>query len=134
MIVDRNGERMSISNNVYKFFNNKLQIKVDGSSIIMTGEINEKEPGKDLKDFFEELNLYFVDKKINEVSIDVRSLFFLNSSGIKEIIKWVMNLNEIYRKSHGKIKFYCSKDIIWQKPSFVPISNISPGIIYVNEV
>lgn len=125
---------MSISNNVYKFFNNKLQIKIDGSSITMTGEINEKEPGKDLKDFFEELNLYFVDKKINEVSIDVRSLFFLNSSGIKEIIKWIMNLNEIYRKSRGKIKFYCSKDITWQKPSFVPISNISPGIIYVDEV
>jgi len=95
----------------------------------MTGNVDSAQPGKFMLPFFNEVHESIVKNDIKEIEVDIKGLNFLNSSGIKEIVAWIMKLETIPANKQYKIKFLCNKDLLWQESSISTILFLNPDLI-----
>lgn len=81
------------------FKNDKVQIAVEDGEALMTikfkGKIDDADPGVFMDPTLEEIHQQIVANGLKEVNADFTDLGFLNSSGIKSLIKWIMRQTEL---------------------------------------
>ena len=81
------------------FKSEKVQIGVEDGEAVMTirfkGKIDDADPGIFMDPALEEIHQQIVANGLREVSADFTELSFLNSSGIKSLIKWIMRQTEL---------------------------------------
>jgi hypothetical protein len=101
----------------------------DGSIITFSGSIDMEDPSIILDPFFEQIHKGAVEAKIPQVTLDVKALEFLNSSGIKAFAKWIMKLQTVPEGDRYKILILQNKDISWQTTSLPTLTFLIPGIV-----
>lgn len=105
-----------------------LVITAGGSSVVFNGIIDDKDPGSYLIPFLDKVHNDILDKHIPEVEIDIHNLTYINSSGIKEIINWLLKIESLNSRKYS-ITFRCSRDSRWQGISIAMIQKIIPDRI-----
>lgn len=105
----------------------------NGIGLQFGGEIDLKDPTVLLDPFFTAIHSFIVAKKIKCVEADFRKLTFLNSSGIKSIIKWVMNIGKLTEESQYSLKIIYSRHVTWQGVSLITISCLLPSLVTVEK-
>lgn len=103
-----------------------ILLKVENDRVYIIGNIESRQPGDFMTHFFSELHNMLVDKAIGLIEVDITQLKFLNSSGIKELAKWIMNLNSLPDEKKYKIKFICDKNLVWQDTSIATLTFLNP--------
>lgn len=68
---------------------------------------------------------------IGEIQVDMTSLNFLNSSGIKAISKWIMQLGTTSDDKKYVIKLKHNPEITWQATSLPTLTYLVPGAVEV---
>ena len=99
----------------------------DGIAIVFSGDIDMEDPGILLDPFFDKIHQGAVENNLKEVNADFTNLHFLNSSGIKTVAKWIMQLGELSSDSKYLIKILHNKDITWQVTSLPTLTFLVPG-------
>jgi hypothetical protein len=62
-----------------------------------------------------------------EVKVDVTGLAFLNSSGIKEFLSWILRRNRIAPDKKYRINFLFDPSVAWQPITLPRLRDLDPG-------
>ena len=115
------------------FKNEKVQIAVEDGEALMTikfkGKIDDADPGVFMDPTLEEIHGQIVANGLKEVNADFTDLGFLNSSGIKSLIKWIMRQTELADEQKYKINFLYSSRVTWQQTSLKALTYLAPKTV-----
>lgn len=116
----------------------KVTIGVDAGGEVLTvrfsGKIDDADPGKFMDPALEGIHQHIVASGLNEVHADFTELAFLNSSGIKSLIKWIMRQTELPEDKKYKIVFLYSSRITWQQTSLKALTYVAPKTVVASPV
>jgi hypothetical protein len=102
-----------------------------GVAVSIVGEIDMQDPSVVLDPFFAKIHKGVMDAGLKVVEFDLRQLTFLNSSGIKAIAKWIMNLSAVPADKKYVIKILQNKAISWQTTSLPTLTFLVPGAVQI---
>jgi hypothetical protein len=115
------------------FKNDKVQIVADegGETLVIrfSGRIDDADPGAFMDPTLEGIHVQIVASGLREVAADFTELSFLNSSGIKSLIKWIMRQTELDEEQKYKIKFLYSGRVTWQQTSLKALTYLAPKTV-----
>ena len=92
----------------------RISLRVDGDTVFIAGEIDQLSPRDFLAGFFEIVHSMALGECLGEVKVNVTELSFLNSSGIKEFLSWILRRNRIPTDKKYKINFLFDPTVPWQ--------------------
>lgn len=103
-----------------------------GVAVVFTGDIDLADPSVILNPFFKSIHESALKDCFSEVIGDFTKLAFLNSSGIKAIAKWIMQLAAVPADKQYKIKIQYDKNIAWQATSLPTLKYLVPDVVIVD--
>lgn len=101
----------------------------DGVTVLFHGKINMQNPGAIFGPYFDELHHKIVDNDIKNVTADFTDLQFLNSSGLKSIIRWIMSDAALPEENQYTINILYNKEIGWQETSLTTFKDLVPDLV-----
>ena len=101
--------------NIPEEIHGRVKISALDDTVTFRGEIDQLNPTSFLKPFFEKVK----DQMGDYVNIDIKNLTYLNSSGIRALIHFLLE-----RQPETKIIFIIDKDSFWQHNSLEVIREI----------
>ncbi len=105
---------------------NKFNVRFDAQSatIFFSGilDVRGREGYQSIVDLFDAV----VDRQPELITLDVRQLEFLNSSGITAIGSGLVI--KVRNKGRSRLAIHCSEKYPWQKRSMKGISRLMPGV------
>lgn len=124
--------------NVEELKRDKVEINIEdideGIRLKFNGDIDMQDPGPLLNPFFDKVHNALVENEVKEVEADFRELQFLNSSGIKTLIKWIMKIPQLPDEKKYKVKIIYSGKITWQGTSLKTLIYLAPGYATAEKV
>ena len=101
------------------------------STLVMSGSVLDMDPGKLLMPHIRELHERILRQSIRTFNIDVRSLSFVNSSGIRVFIDW---LGLIQRsKSAYTLRVVMDPSVTWQRLTFGALESVARGVVVLDK-
>jgi hypothetical protein len=100
--------------------------------IIMNGEIDLINPEQEIGPFFNEVHNMVIAGKIDMVTLNLVNLAFLNSSGIKVLIIWIMKVVRMDPDVQYRITINGNVEHEWQLNSVPMLCMISPDLVVSN--
>jgi hypothetical protein len=108
----------------------KVSLRADGQTVFVAGEIDQLSPRDFMAGFLEIVHNMALGEGLAEVKVDVTALGFLNSSGIKEFLSWILRRNRIPPDKKYKINFLFDPAIAWQPITLPRLRDLDPeGIV-----
>jgi hypothetical protein len=111
-------------------------LKVEGADIffnndtlLISGSIDGRDPGKFLNPYFTRLHEAIINSGIKEINVDLTKLTFLNSSGIKEFVEWIMKIESLNENKKYNITFLTNSDLLWQESSISTLVYLNPILL-----
>ena len=114
----------------------KLHIEDEGGvpCLKIDGEIDMEDPGEEVSPYLEKLHETILEAGLKEVHVDFTSLGFMNSSGLKCFVSWIMQLNDVDEDEEYKIIIKYLEDVTWQSSSLPVLHDLSPDLIEIKTV
>lgn len=108
----------------------KVTLRVEGETVFVVGEIDQLSPRDFMAGFIEIVHNMVLGEGLLEVRVDVTSLAFLNSSGIKEFLSWILRRNRLPAEKKYKINFIFDPAVAWQPITLPRLRDLDPsGIV-----
>jgi|GEM_PF-813919 len=112
----------------------KTQITVhegpDGGLVVkFVGTIDHTNPGEFLDPLLDRVHTQALEHQFRQVEADITELEFLNSNGIKSVIKWVMRHMELNERVRYGLKVTYSRKITWQQTCLKAINHLAKGSV-----
>lgn len=67
------------------------------------------------------------------VMVDIRDLYFLNSSCFKAVINWIATISKLEANQQYDVKFVTNSRLHWQKRNLRSILDFAPSIVAVQD-
>lgn len=112
----------------------KTSLRVDGETVFIAGEIDQLSPRDFMAGFLEIVHSMALSEGLAEVKVDVTELSFLNSSGIKEFLSWILRRNRIPPEKKYKINFLFDPAVAWQPITLPRLRDLDPAGILLTPV
>jgi len=106
----------------------------NGVKVIFSGDIDVQNPEPIFSPFFEKIHFKVIETSIKNVELDFSKLTFLNSSGIKTLIKWITKVTVLPADKKYHFKIMANSLITWQETSLKMLSMLAPGLIEIKVV
>jgi len=104
----------------------------EGIKILFTGEIDVQNPEPIFLPFFAEIHDKMMENGTPIVELDFINLSFMNSGGIKTLIKWVTKMLNLPDEEKYKFKIIANSTIAWQEASLQMLSRLAPSFIEID--
>ena len=82
------------------------------------GDFDLENPSEFFDPYFNNVHSEIIRNKQRNIDIITKELNFINSSSIKCIVKWIVNIQRLQPHERYTLTFRTNKDILWQKLSF----------------
>ena len=103
----------------------------DKSTLVMSGSVLDMDPGAILMPHIRDLHDRVVRGAIRTFNVDVRSLSFVNSSGIRVFIDW---LGLIQRSGSAyTLRVVMDPAITWQRLTFGALESVARGVVVLEK-
>src|ERR1035437_735211 len=112
----------------------KISLRVEADTVFIAGEIDQFSPREFLAGFFEIVHNMGLSESRAEVKVDVTTLMFLNSSGIKEFLSWILQRNRVPPEKKYRINFLFAPLVTWQPITLPRLRDLDPGGILLTPV
>jgi len=103
----------------------------NGMKLTFSGDIDVQNPEPIFVPFFEQIHNKLIENNIKYVELDFSKLTFLNSSGIKTLIKWITKVTPLPPEKKYRFKIIANSEITWQETSLKMLSMLAPGLIEI---
>ncbi len=123
--------RLEIENYITDSLSINIIDKDELIAIEFSGEIDMQDPETLLLPFFEKIHNKILELNLKEICLNFEKLNFLNSSGIKALIKWIQLVLLLPSEKKYTFKIYASSKIPWQINSLKLLSILSSTLIQV---
>lgn len=116
--------------------NVRMDLEQDGTflKLKIQGEIDMKEPAIAIRPFLEQVHAHMIHNGGEEIEVDFTRLGFMNSSGIKEFVSWIMKLNGTPIDQKYTMLLTYSGSVTWQESSIPVLQKLQPNYIKMNRV
>jgi hypothetical protein len=111
----------------------KVTLSAENDTIMIAGEIDQVNPGEFMETFFATVNEQSASEGQKVVKIDLSELQFLNSSGIRELLKWIISFIKLDQDKSNKIVFLYNPAISWQPISVPMLCRLAPDQVLYQE-
>ncbi|HBD94381.1 MAG: hypothetical protein A2015_00475 [Spirochaetes bacterium GWF1_31_7] len=108
--------------------------KFDLDEIHISGHLTQKNPGDYLRDFLFKAHNDVLAHGYKTVKINISKLRFLNSSGIKILVDWIIQVSLLPPDKKYAICFVSDRSSLWQESIITTISIIDPTNISIIKV
>ncbi len=105
----------------------KVSLRVERDTVFVLGEIDQLSPRDFMAGFLEIVHNMVLGEGLPEVKVDVTQLGFLNSSGIKEFLSWILRRNRIPPEKKYRINFLFDPAVAWQPITLPRLRDLDPG-------
>ncbi|HBD93427.1 MAG: hypothetical protein A2015_05525 [Spirochaetes bacterium GWF1_31_7] len=102
-----------------------------GVKVTFSGDIDVQNPEPIFVPFFEQIHSNVIANGVKYVELDFSKLTFLNSSGIKTLIKWITKVTPLPADQKYNFKIIANSQITWQETSLKMLSMLAPGLIEI---
>ena len=106
-----------------------VSMNFENTSIRISGSIDCLNPGSFMSPFLNDAHEHIIKHKMKNVNVDILNLNFLNSSGIKEFVEWIMKLEFLSNDQRYSITFQCNREFLWQEPSIRTLAFLNPEYV-----
>lgn len=100
----------------------------NGILLVISGEIDMRDPSEFILPYLLRIHDEAIAQKVKILSVDFRGLSYVNSSGIKTIISWLMKSKSLPDEGY-KVRIIQNSDIPWQESTFPVIQKLFPELI-----
>jgi len=104
----------------------------NGIKVTFTGDIDVQNPEPIFVPFFEQIHNKVIQNSVKYVELDFSKLTFLNSSGIKTLIKWITKVTPLPADQKYRFKIVANSEITWQETSLKMLAMLAPGLIEIS--
>jgi anti-anti-sigma factor len=70
--------------------------------------------------------------KAKEAVVDVKELYFMNSTCLSLVMRWVSQLSERTGSQRFPVRFVTNKNLRWQQRSLSAISTLARGLVTID--
>lgn len=112
----------------------KINLRVEADTVFIAGEIDQLSPRDFLGGFFEIVHNMAIGESLGEVKVDLTRLAFLNSSGIKEFLSWILQRNRVPPEKKYRINFLFDPTVTWQPITLPRLRDLDPSGIVLTPV
>jgi hypothetical protein len=112
----------------------RVSLRAEGETVFVTGEIDQQSPRDFLAGFLEIVHNMALGEELAEVKANVTELVFLNSSGIKEFLSWILRRHRIAPEKKYKINFLFDPGVAWQPVTLPRLRDLDPDGIVLTAV
>ena len=109
--------------------NEDLQMNVRGTTFSISGCVSMNNPADILEPYILELHNKLVDEGIKRITLDLTRLAFLNSSGIREIVNWILLVNSLPAEKRYAVHIKYSAKYLWQESSTSTFVYLNPDLV-----
>lgn len=99
--------------------------------VAFNGEIDMQDPDSSILPFFESIHNEIIKNEVKLIQLDFVPLKFLNSSGIKVLIKWVQSILVLPADKSYKVEILAKEDVAWQSNCLSLMSLLAPQLITI---
>lgn len=99
--------------------------------LVFEGKIDMLDPGLEIQPFLLELHTKMLEEGVKRLLVDFTGLTFMNSSGLKVMVNWIMKLKDVPADSRYRLVLQRNKDITWQGSSLPILQKLLPDAITV---
>ena len=96
--------------------------------VVISGEIDMREPSIEVLPYLMKIHEELLKNSIRMVEIDFTGLDYINSSGIKTLISWIMESKEIPDDRKYTIHIIHNPEIVWQNSTLPVLQKLFPEI------
>jgi hypothetical protein len=97
--------------------------------VTLSGNVDMRDPGEVFNGFWKDVDERAVRLGLERVEIDLRSVGFMNSSGILTLVRWVMRLIAGARTVRYKVLFRYDPNVTWQRTNVPVLARLAPETI-----
>lgn len=105
----------------------------EGILLIIAGEIDMRDPAQAILPHLLNIHEELIAQEIKIISVDFSNLNYVNSSGIKTMISWLMKSKDVPDGKGYKVKIIPNSDIAWQESTFPVIYKLFPDLIIFDQ-
>lgn len=123
--------KFGIDNVITEKANVELVDIANGVKVTFTGDIDVQNPEPIFVPYFEVIHSKVIENGVKYVELDFSKLTFLNSSGIKTLIKWITKVTPLPAEQKYRFKIIANSEITWQETSLKMLAMLAPGLIEI---
>jgi anti-anti-sigma regulatory factor len=107
-----------------------LQVQlVQARELKLTGTISTKTAQEELSRLILQFHEHVVAERHPSITVDVRTLNFVNSSVIRVFVTWIARAEQ----GHYKLVFLTDQGVTWHRLSFSVLKSLSPTTVEIRE-
>ncbi|MBN2440171.1 MAG: hypothetical protein JXJ04_02460 [Spirochaetales bacterium] len=126
--------KINVENLVYDDITLIISDITEGIKLSFQGSIDMEYPQQKLDGYFMKIHEELISNKIKNINCDFNQLSYINSSGIRCLVKWIVNLINIKDSEQKYIMdFYINKEYEWQVASLGFLSGLCPELIHIKK-
>lgn len=107
------------------------QLSMDDDTVIISGKLTMREPAKEIGPFLKSVHDAACKKELKVLTVDVRNLTFINSSGIRVFINWTAWIRAENEARRYRVKFLSDPGVSWQSVSLKAMQSMAPDIFQI---
>jgi hypothetical protein len=112
----------------------EVSFRAEGNRIFVKGEIAATSSRDFIAAFFELVHNMVLGENLTEVHIDVTDLLFLNSSGIKEFLSWILRRNRLAPGKKYRMNFIYDPTVTWQPITLARLRDLDRDAIMLTPI
>ena len=106
----------------------------EGICVTLSGIIDMREPSLEVLPYLLKVHDETLKNNIKKVTADFSNLTFMNSSGIKSVINWIMKLGDITEEKRYTMIIKHNPEITWQGSTILMMKQLFKNFIVVEVV
>jgi hypothetical protein len=100
-----------------------VEVRMNGNADSLVLDVLER--------FLRDLHNEACRVETSEVMLDIRELYFLNSSCMKLLVTWFTSLRELEPAKQYRVVVHASPKLQWQRRSFDALRYIADGLVTI---
>jgi len=101
--------------------------------VALSGCVEMRNPGEVFNAFWADVDAEAVSQGIRRVEVDLRSVGFMNSSGIMTLVRWVMRVVEQDGGAPYKVLFRYDPGVTWQSTNMPVLARLAPEVVTLSD-
>jgi hypothetical protein len=101
--------------------------------VALSGNVDMRDPGEVFNPFWADVDAEAVRQGIGRVEVDLRSVGFMNSSGILTLVRWVMKLIAHDGGARYRVLFRYDPGVTWQSTNVPVLARLAPEAVSISD-